>query len=213
MKIRSLFAASAVVAALTFPATAHAADANGLGESTQLILSADRLLPLLSYTSAKITDTRNPGQTVESTTTGTTLSLLWGDDVASPAKIHTTPRVGFDFSLGASHFTVGGALAFAFSLGGSTEREVNGDTIFEIGSATKVFTSLLALDMARRSEVNLDDPVTKYLPEHVAVPEFEGKQITLRHLAAQESGLPWNPDELDAILKREPGKPGCWICG
>jgi Beta-lactamase len=38
-------------------------------------------------------------------------------------------------------------------------RPLNGDTIFEIGSETKVFTSLLLADMVRRGEVALGDPV------------------------------------------------------
>lgn len=88
-----------------------------------------------------------------------------------------------------------------------TDQQVNGDTIFEIGSVTKVFTSLLALDMARRGEMKLDNPVVKYLPERVMVPTYEGKEITLRNLAAQDSGLPWNPDDLDRILNRDPQKP------
>ncbi len=95
----------------------------------------------------------------------------------------------------------------AGKLGNGTDREVNGDTIFEIGSVTKVFTSLLALDMGRRGEVKLDDSVAKYLPERVKVPAYEGKEITLRHLATQDSGLPWNPDDLDRILLRDPKKP------
>src|SRR5262249_17545248 len=42
-------------------------------------------------------------------------------------------------------------------------RTLNGDTIFEIGSATKVFTSLLLADMVQHSQAALDDPVAKYL--------------------------------------------------
>ena len=37
-------------------------------------------------------------------------------------------------------------------------------TAFEIGSITKVFTSLLLADMANRNEVSLDDAAAKYLP-------------------------------------------------
>src|SRR5689334_19264207 len=46
-------------------------------------------------------------------------------------------------------------------------RTVDGDTIFEIGSISKVFTSLLLAEMVNRKEVALDDPAAKYLPEHV----------------------------------------------
>ena len=44
--------------------------------------------------------------------------------------------------------------------------------------------------------------MTKYLPKGVRVPSFEGKPITLRHLAAQDSGLPFNVDNLSS---KEPG--------
>jgi len=84
---------------------------------------------------------------------------------------------------------------------------VDGDTIFEIGSVTKVFTALLALEMDRRGEVKLDGPVGKYLPERVKVPAYEGKEITLRHLAAQDSGLPFHPDSIEKILDWASGKP------
>lgn len=47
--------------------------------------------------------------------------------------------------------------------------EVNGDTLFEIGSVTKTFTTLLLEDMIQRGEMKLDDPVEKYLPATVQV--------------------------------------------
>src|SRR3954464_3477542 len=43
-------------------------------------------------------------------------------------------------------------------------RTPDGDTVFEIGSVTKVFTSLLLADMVEKGEVKLDDPVSKFLP-------------------------------------------------
>src|ERR1700722_18120803 len=43
-------------------------------------------------------------------------------------------------------------------------RPLTGDTVFEIGSITKVFTSLLLADMVQRGEVGLNDPVVRYLP-------------------------------------------------
>src|SRR5688572_17204855 len=70
---------------------------------------------------------------------------------------------------------------------------VDGDTVFEIGSITKVFTALLLADMVERGEVALTDPVAKYLPETVKVPERGGKKITLEHLATHTSGLPRLP--------------------
>jgi D-alanyl-D-alanine-carboxypeptidase/D-alanyl-D-alanine-endopeptidase len=50
------------------------------------------------------------------------------------------------------------------SLAKDDPRQINGDTVFEIGSVTKVFTSLLLMDMVQRGEVALTDPVSKFLP-------------------------------------------------
>jgi serine-type D-Ala-D-Ala carboxypeptidase/endopeptidase len=72
-------------------------------------------------------------------------------------------------------------------------RPVGNDTVFEIGSTTKVFTSTILADMVRRGEVSLDDPVAKYLPAEVKMPQRGGKQITLIDLATHTSGLPRMP--------------------
>ena len=72
-------------------------------------------------------------------------------------------------------------------------RPVAADSIFEIGSITKVFTSLLLADMVERGEVKLDDPVAKYLPATVRMPERDGRAITLQDLSTHTSGLPRLP--------------------
>jgi len=84
----------------------------------------------------------------------------------------------------------------AGKLDNGTSQEVNGDTVFEIGSVTKTFTTLLLQDMVERDEVKLDDPVAKYLPEPVKVPARDGKQITLLNLAIHTAGLPRDPSNL-----------------
>lgn len=76
------------------------------------------------------------------------------------------------------------------SLAKDDRRPLTGDTIFEIGSITKVFTSLVLMDMVQKGEVSVTDPVSKYLPAEVKVPERNGKKITLQDLATQSSGLP-----------------------
>jgi serine-type D-Ala-D-Ala carboxypeptidase/endopeptidase len=72
--------------------------------------------------------------------------------------------------------------------------EVNGDTVFEIGSVSKVFTALLLQEMVDSGEVKLDDPIGKYLPASVKTPTRNGREITLEDLATQTSGLPRMPD-------------------
>ena len=73
-------------------------------------------------------------------------------------------------------------------------RPLDGDTIFEIGSITKVFTALLLTDMAQRGEVKIDDPISKYVPATAKIPQRNGKQITLVDLATHTSGLPRSPN-------------------
>jgi len=75
-------------------------------------------------------------------------------------------------------------------------RTIDGGTIFEIGSITKLFTSLLLADMVNRQEVALDDAAAKYLPENVRMPERSGKFITLLDLSTHTSGLPPFPGNL-----------------
>jgi len=73
---------------------------------------------------------------------------------------------------------------------------VNQNTFFNIGSITKTFTTLLLADMVEQGLVNLNDPVEKFLPPSVKVPQFNGKKITLEDLAAHTSGLPEWPSNV-----------------
>ncbi|MEH2544958.1 D-alanyl-D-alanine-carboxypeptidase/D-alanyl-D-alanine-endopeptidase [Bradyrhizobium sp. AZCC 2262] len=74
-----------------------------------------------------------------------------------------------------------------------SDRPLDADTVFEIGSITKVLTSLLLADMVLRGEVAADDPAAKFLPAGVKMPDFEGAPITLLDLATYTSGLPRMP--------------------
>src|SRR5262245_4995288 len=78
------------------------------------------------------------------------------------------------------------------AMGRDDARPVAGDTLSGIAPVPKAFTTLLLADMVRRGEVVLDDPVTKYLPPDVRMPE-RGRAITLLDLATHTSGLPRLP--------------------
>lgn len=77
--------------------------------------------------------------------------------------------------------------------GRGSEQVADGDSLFELCSATKVITSLLLADMIERGEVAADDPIDRYLPASVPSPEKNGRKITLVHLATHTSGLPARP--------------------
>jgi serine-type D-Ala-D-Ala carboxypeptidase/endopeptidase len=76
------------------------------------------------------------------------------------------------------------------------DEPISENTVFEIGSITKVFTTLVLMDMMTKGEVRLDEPIETYLPG-VRVPEIDEKKITLRHLATHRSGLPSLPDNFN----------------
>lgn len=72
--------------------------------------------------------------------------------------------------------------------------EVNGDTVFEIGSITKVFTAILLADLAAEGALELETPVQRLLGPDVAVPTRNAAEITLLNLTTHSSGLPRMPN-------------------
>jgi len=89
----------------------------------------------------------------------------------------------------------------------TSDKRPDGKTVFEIGSIIKVFTGLLLADMAERKLVKLDDPVARYLPQSVTVPQKNERPITLLDLATHTSGLPRLPGNLLPQIALHPGNP------
>ena len=79
------------------------------------------------------------------------------------------------------------------------ERPIDENTIFEIGSVTKVFTTLLLADMVENGQIDLSDPIDKFLPDDVVIPSKNGKKITILDLATHTSGLPRFPDDFPVL--------------
>jgi CubicO group peptidase (beta-lactamase class C family) len=75
-----------------------------------------------------------------------------------------------------------------------SEAKVGPETSFQIASATKVFTGTLVMILVQEAKLELDAPLSKYLPD---APET-WKGLTLRHLAAHTSGLKDLPDEVSS---------------
>ncbi|MGC5031076.1 serine hydrolase domain-containing protein [Micromonospora sp. DT229] len=79
---------------------------------------------------------------------------------------------------------------------GSTEPEVRPEAPFFIASITKRFIITLVLQAHERGELDLDAPISTYLPAsvttglHVRRGVDRTPQITVRHLASHTSGLP-----------------------
>jgi CubicO group peptidase (beta-lactamase class C family) len=83
-------------------------------------------------------------------------------------------------------------------------RPLDGDTVFEIGSITKVFTALLLADTVARGEVKLTEPVEKYLPAEGRPKSFDNKPISLLDLVTYTSGLPSLPTNFRPRDKENP---------
>lgn len=86
---------------------------------------------------------------------------------------------------------------------GKQDAALQKNTVFEIGSITKLFTGLLLAEAVQRGEVQLDDTIASFLPKHL-VANPDAANITLLDLATHTSGLPRMPENWQAV---EPAAP------
>ncbi len=78
------------------------------------------------------------------------------------------------------------------------------ETIYRIGSITKLFTATAVMQLAEQGKLDIDRPLQTYLPEFSMRSRFpDGKPITLRDLMTHHSGLPAN--FLKGMWSRKPG--------
>jgi CubicO group peptidase (beta-lactamase class C family) len=59
------------------------------------------------------------------------------------------------------------------------------DNVFEIGSMTKQFTAISILMLLEKGKLNLNDEITKYIPDYPT----HGHKITIHHLLTHTSGI------------------------
>ncbi|MFC6634881.1 serine hydrolase domain-containing protein [Microbulbifer taiwanensis] len=85
---------------------------------------------------------------------------------------------------------------YSYAIAG--EQPPTANSLFEIGSVTKVFTSLLLADMVGRGEVTLETTVGEILPRDLP---SEIASITLAELSQHTSGLPRLPVSLGTLFR------------
>ncbi|MFA6119157.1 MAG: serine hydrolase domain-containing protein [Parachlamydiales bacterium] len=78
-------------------------------------------------------------------------------------------------------------------MGVNDSRPIDENAIFETGSISKIFTSLLLAEMVNKKEVKLDDQIDKFLPSFVKTPSYHGKKVTLENLATHTAGFDYMP--------------------
>jgi len=79
------------------------------------------------------------------------------------------------------------------------EKQIPADpqTVYRVGSVTKVFTALMLMQLRDAGKLHLDDPIEKYLPEFKIKSRFpDARPATFRQVAAHYSGLPREPPML-----------------
>lgn len=71
----------------------------------------------------------------------------------------------------------------------ATGVEVSEDTLFQIGSITKLYTATLVMQLVEQGLIELDSPVCRYLPGIRFADEHATQSVTVAHLLAHTSGL------------------------
>jgi len=151
-----------------------------------VVISVSTLLPTFafSFTSPTVTDANSSGTYKE---ISAQVKNFIFDQIVNKSKAAIV--IGFVDPNGTKIFSFGN-MSTAHNI------PVNQNTFFNIGSITKTFTTLLLADMVTQGIVNLNDPIEKFLPPSVKVPQFNGKKITLEDLADHTSGLPEWPSNV-----------------
>jgi len=71
----------------------------------------------------------------------------------------------------------------------ATGVEVTTDSVFQIGSITKVWTATLVMQLVEEGRIDLDAPLIEVLPELQLSNPDVAKQVTMRHLLTHTSGI------------------------
>lgn len=123
------------------------------------------------------------------------------------ASMHTTDIPGL--ALGVVH---GDHIAYlkGYGIAGPDGRPVTAQTPFILGSTSKSFTALAVMQLVEAGKIDLDAPVTKYLPWFRTLNAAGSAQISVRHLLHHTSGLQtyegrqglWDSDQSSVALEK-----------
>jgi CubicO group peptidase (beta-lactamase class C family) len=67
--------------------------------------------------------------------------------------------------------------------------EADADSLFQIGSVTKIWTTTLAMQLVDEGALDLDEPVRKYVPGFTLADEEAAARITVRQLMCHTAGF------------------------
>ena len=123
---------------------------------------------------------------------------------------HPLSNAGGFESLLRRHHVSGGAFLFRtgnqesrlYTRAFHTDVSPSGNTFFRVASVTKMATALLAFRMQDLGFLDLNAPISSFLPDAASVPDLQG--VTASHLLSHTSGLSDPPDLESMLLHRKP---------
>ncbi|MDL5050955.1 serine hydrolase [Oscillatoria amoena NRMC-F 0135] len=122
--------------------------------------------------------------------------LITSNTYAQPIEDKIRQRVDFQETPGivVGVYEDGKVVYYAYGIADvQTGRAVTAQTLFEIGSITKTFTTSMTAVLSLQKKINFTDSAQKYLPSKMILPKKNGKTISIQHLATAHSGLPRMP--------------------
>jgi len=100
------------------------------------------------------------------------------------AQRHAIPGLSAAFDRGGEvHRAASGVLNV------TTQAGVGDDSVFQIGSVTKVLTGTLVMQLVDEGRIELDAPLRRYLPDLRLAGEPASDAVTIRRLLAHASGI------------------------
>lgn len=135
------------------------------------------------------------------------VSLVHAQEISEEIKENIRKRVEFGNNVGIVVALIDGDKIDYFMSGKTALKNgtpVDENSIFEIGSISKVFTTILLVSEVEKGNMKLSDPISKYLPKNVKVPSRNGEVITLKHLATHTSALPRMPGNFNPANRLNP---------
>ncbi len=125
---------------------------------------------------------------------------VWTSDVSHSApleqRIHALVAPAMTTHAGLVVAAIAGDERIVVGFGRSnlaSDQPPSGDTLFELGSISKVFTAALLADEIAHGEVTLETPVTALLPPNTIPADSPAQRITLKHLVTHTASLPRTP--------------------
>ena len=114
-------------------------------------------------------------------------------DKLAASVIEQTPTPGLGIAVVVRNPQTGQLEAMLLNYGTTAKdggEPMTSDTVYEIGSITKVFTGILLAEAVNAGKVKFDDPIQKYLPTGIQAPIYKKIPITLVNLATHHAALP-----------------------